>query len=277
MIISRESNREVLFADGGLSEAVQFIQTTDRLWDYGSSKTNEPSRRWDLGVGYAGALELARDGWQEAMREFSVALKAIPALESVASHGYDVAGDVPDIPRYLAGDMRNMRSRRKAHGREPAVHLVCSNGYSGSVSADEMKMAGLALAFIVDALENSGRRVQLDVVLTARLPGGEGVVGWRVKRAEDSMDLGNLAFSLAHPAASRRLEFAMLERMTRKFQSPTYGSPTTISGEAKLIIDAADAFTVPAHPPTATGLTGAIAETIRLVNQAAGQALMEEI
>lgn len=207
-----------------LAEMVQHIAATPRLWSYATSERNQPSKSWDDGVGWHGALRLARDGWPEGIKALHAMAKLIPTSYAV-TRGYDVAGDYPDVGRALGGDPRNMVRRGKVARPRPVVTIAVNMGISASIGGQRMMTYGAALCALVDRLEQRGVRVELRAVCAARTS-GEFAVSVVVKHAEDTLDLSAVAFCTAHPAMLRRLILGAYERLPAKFQSKSYGSPT---------------------------------------------------
>lgn len=118
--------------------------------------------------------------------------------------------------------VRAGRSRRQS----PIVSIVMNIAASGATPAHCLANMGVALCAVVDRLEAVGYRVELTALWVTNHYLGDvrGAVGWTVKRAEDSLDLGALAFSVAHPAASRRIAFALCERQPREIEGSGYGT-----------------------------------------------------
>ena len=100
------------------------------------------------------------------------------------------------------------------------------------------------------------------------------VVGWKVKRAEDPLNMSDVAFSLAHPAAFRRLGFAMMERSDIGCYAENYGYPSNISEAMGDAIGAEGALLISAIEPTSSGMADALRASIRQVNLAAGQDIL---
>lgn len=126
---------------------------------------------------------------------------------------------------------------------------------------------------VIDQLENSGRRVELNVAWCSQISGVRVSVGWTAKRAEDTLDLASIAFSLAHPAASRRIGFAMAERSAAR-QDLGYGmtySPT----EDDWIDPLPGTYCIQGvgYGGSET-LDKAIAQVVKEINKAAGEELV---
>jgi hypothetical protein len=271
----KDSQGETCYTVQGdnLPDVQRWLRDTPATWNITHSRTNMARHSWDLGVGYDGALRLAETGWSEGAKDLSDKLSAhMPERDHVDSWRYDVAGELPDIGRFLAGDPAHMKRHGHPKGNKPIVSLLVNICCSGSVTAEQFANYGAAMANVIDQIENSGRRVELNVAMVTQLS-KRVTVGWTVKQAEDPLDIAAIAFSLAHPAALRRIGFAMIERTPTR---PTmgYGHVTNVHEE-----DWSDPL-----PGTyciqGVGLGGsqtisaAIEQVTRQVNQAAGETLV---
>jgi hypothetical protein len=214
----------VAFAES-MDDAQQWLRDTPRNWSVEASHGHPATKDWDLEAGYEGTLTLARDGWHEGVEMIHTALQAIvPASGREARWGYSQTGGSVSVSRYLTGHPKCMRNRRKKNmGGVPVLHLVVNVVASCAVKAERMANYGAAITGLIDRLENSGRRVHLDMVMAVNSKGIRLSMGWNVKRASEPLDLSQVAFAIAHPAAFRRLGFAMMERTHKDAESAAYG------------------------------------------------------
>jgi len=254
----------------------------------GSSTKTSASQSWDLGAGYEGALALARNGWEEGRDKLYHANAKLSNDSQRPELHYDVAGERPDVARYVAGDPRHMISHKRRDGHKPIITLVVNVTAAGMASADSMVNYGAALLSVIDTLENSGRRVEVIGGYITTSIGGAGKevasITWMVKRAEDPVDLAALAFSLAHPAMSRRLGFAAMERMPWRLKGGSgYGNATHIP-TAKDLIDPSNNVLVlkgageytAGHAVNCATVQGAYKLAVKQINEAAGETVIEE-
>lgn len=279
MINKHENGAHVIFADD-LVQAVRFIETTARLWTSAWSESNTATAKWDLGVGFEGAKRLARDGWREGAAEALKLIGSIPPYTGKTVDKFDVAGERVDIGRYLAGEPAHMRSKRREIRKRPIIHIVVSMAVSVSVNASDYMRYGAALASVIDNLETRGKRVHLDIVmgLTTELASSykksiRHISGWTIKRAEEPMDIESLIFSLSHPAANRRLGYALSERSPKDYERRYWGYPVHDPRDAARI-GAPDAFFISGLPPTNSGMPEVVKFATEQVNKAAGQEIV---
>jgi hypothetical protein len=222
---SHTAKRHVVAYGESLGDVVDWIDTASPQWSYKSARSNPAADYWDLGVGYDGALKMAKDGWQEGIEMIDVALQAIvPASGRAGRYGYAQSGNSVAMGRYLHGHPKNMRSRTKRNmGSAPVLHLIVNVVASCAVRGEQMANYGAAITGLIDRLENSGRRVHLDCVMAIYSAGARLSMGWTVKKASEPVDLAEVAYSIAHPAAFRRIGFAMMERTPRETATSNYG------------------------------------------------------
>jgi hypothetical protein len=220
------AKKHVIAYGDSLSDVIDWFGQKGATWSRDVSRSNPPSNTWDFRSGYDGALKLAKEGWQEGVDMIDVALKAIvPASGRAGRWGYAQSGNSVAIGRYLHGHPKHMRSRTKRNmGSAPVLHLIVNVVASCQVRGEQMANYGAAITGLMDRLENSGRRIHLDCVMAIRASNESRLsMGWNVKKASEPVDLAEVAFSIAHPAASRRIGLAMMERCPSDTQHGAYG------------------------------------------------------
>lgn len=256
-----------------LTDVAQWLAATPARWTYTESNKSSRDISWDMGADWNETLRLAKEGWSKGAEMLSDRLSAhFPQRDNIDSWRYDVAGELPDIGRYLAGDPAHMRRHGHPKGHTPVISMLVNICCSGGISSRHFANYGAALCSVIDQLENSGRRVELNVSWISGFADGRASMGWTVKRAQDALDMAAVAFSLAHAAASRRIGFGMVERTTIK-QSLSYGSvvkPTMDdwpdASEGMFLIQG------PGHLNNT--LSDAIAQVVKTVNECAGETLV---
>lgn len=215
-----------MFADG-LNDVERWLSGNPKKWNSESSKNADASNRWDLDAGYEGSLKLARDGWPEGADLINQALEAIiPATGREGGRwGYSYGGGSVSVGRYLTGNPKCMKNRRRQdYGKAKVLRMAVNIVASAAVSAEQMANYGAALVSLVDRLESGGRRVHLDCIGVVSLnKATRFAAGWTVKLASEPVDLSALAFSIAHPAALRRIWFALAERTPKEVEALGYG------------------------------------------------------
>lgn len=215
-----------------LAELSRYLVSAPRTWDVRQAEQNAASNDWDLNAGYAKAVAMARDGWLEGARGAEAALSVFTPKDPAPDTVTDFYGHMPHVARYCAGAPDSMIRRNQVAtggmGRVLTLYVpVNANGY---VSANCMRNFGLGVAQYVNELETSkGIRCELHGTATSEIRGWRVTHTWKIKDADQPLDLAVLCFSIGHPAMLRRLEFALCERCVAP-ESRTYGS----AGKAKL-------------------------------------------
>ena len=211
----------------------RWLDATPKRWG-GQGSTLANNREWCLGASWEDALTMAKEGWRDGVSLISAKLNAVvPATVRVPRWGYAESGSSVSVGRFLTGHPKNMRSRRKREsGSAKVLHIVVNGNASCAVTGEQMANYGVALVGLINRLERSGRRVHLDVCYAAALKGNtRASYGWTVKTPGQPIDLSAVAFSIGHPAAFRRLGFAMMERMPKECESLGYGFAADIQEE----------------------------------------------
>lgn len=264
----------IAFEENGLASLTEWLDRTKPEWTTVQSiRESLKSKTWDLEAGYKGALKLAREGWIEGMEGMEKALHAImPATSHDPRWGWSQIGTSVNVGRYLHGHPKSMRSRRKKQmGSAPVLHIVVNTAASCAIRASQFANYGAAICGLIDRLETMGRRVHLDMVNVGNFSGVRGAYGWNVKSASEHIDLAALSFTLAHPAAFRRLGFAMIERLPKAAECWGYGYCADLvlddipnATEGTMLIDG-----VNHEPNRCNNVTDALRMAIEQVNKAA--------
>jgi hypothetical protein len=142
-----------------------------------------------------------------------------------------VAGEQPDVPRYLAGDPFNMIHRGKAKVPKPTMTIALNIRASCAIGSREIANFGAAIVALVDRLESRRVRVELLGLFATNISKKRYCGAWGIKQAQDHLDLSAVAFSFAHPAMLRRIGFALMERTPAIHECPGYGFGGGISPE----------------------------------------------
>jgi hypothetical protein len=178
---------------------------------------------WAGGVTLAEAVDLARRGWPEGWQRMKALRDAIFARMASRIHKdvvqFRIAGGAVNVGRYLSGrpdcfaarvrsnQLKDLRSRK-------VVRMVVNVGARASVSADTIFARGAAAVTLIEALERAGLRVQVEMVTLATDRAGKHVrLATRLKEAGEVLQLDKLAFSFAHPALHRKLNFALRKQL----------------------------------------------------------------
>lgn len=216
MLIHEDSRYSRAHADS-VGEVCDFIEGSQAKWPYRPCRTMEGiygEQSWTLKHDDAKVMRLARDGWKEGTEQVSARLLP-PARERTSSWRYDMAGYLPDVPRFLGGSPDCMMRHGHPKGRTPVISLCVQVWINAIITAAQMVNYGAAVASCIDLLEQSGKRVELWAAVVQKNghePKRTMSASWVVKKPDEHVDFADLAFSLAHPGASRRFGWRVWER-----------------------------------------------------------------
>lgn len=162
------------------------------------------------------AKQLAQGGWAEGWERVAkmgaTFARSVNDKVDVPTVEYDVTGDYVDIGAYLAGEPECMGYFTTREVDRPVCHIVLNGIFSSGITTSQIERRGAACLALIDALERSGRRCEVTLsVITG--PGNPLEARVTLKRADDQLNPGLLAFALCHPAASRRIGFSWLETL----------------------------------------------------------------
>lgn len=212
-----------------LLDVERHLASTPKLWSCSTSTGHNGDVKWDLGVGFSGAMKLAREGWPEGAEDVGERLTGVPARAKAKRDAFGVAGYRPDVGRFLSGQPDCMVTKGELQGNRPAVVLYVAMGGASMITANQFINFGAAVVACIDQIEAAGRRVEVNGTWASDTDKGKIFFSWNVKQAEDPVDLGALAFSLGHPAAARRLAFALAEHSPQRLETYSYGTPITVT------------------------------------------------
>jgi len=112
---------------------------------------------------YADALDLARKGWPEGLKEIRAQFTAIKAAlntgDEMTSRLAD-SGDDVDTGLFLEGDPEHWIEYPLMPKANPVVKLVVSISASYGVNAETIFRKGAAIVAVVDGLEASGEETE---------------------------------------------------------------------------------------------------------------------
>lgn len=264
-----------------VGDAERFISGTPSKWsllrDHVGRTFSEYS--WTLRHTNADVLRLARDGWEEGLAKLHDGLVGRPpAREHTSNWTFDVAGYYPDVPRYLDGDPTCMMRHGHPKGNKPVICIFVQVWINSMIDARQMMNYGVALTAYIDQIEKSGKRVELIAGVIAPHRNRKIMSAtWTVKRAEDPVDLAAIAFSLAHPGASRRFGWALWERSDLPADS-AFGQGG-YSAKREDMIDPPEGMLflpgVANEPSRCRTIEDAVAHVATQINRAAGEPIVE--
>jgi hypothetical protein len=224
-------------ASGGVCEWVEYRSIGELVDCLGQFETLTYSRgaggdRWWGADSMGEALAFARDGWDDALPELDAVISSgISDGEAVGfSSRLDVAGGVPDVGLYLAGDPECLRTAVLAEVRRPVVQMIIPSMVSGSVSESALRTHAAALAAVTVQARAMGVGLEvLSAQCSNRRDGTSYCVTVPVADSRWSTPDGVLSFFMGHPALMRWVGFGSIDYFTtpghRRKITGGYGGP----------------------------------------------------
>lgn len=167
---------------------------------------------------YAEAVELLANGYEKPLEKIKTAV----AQDMKITKGRPrrtprnaVVGFVPNVPNYLLGIPEQMITIAQTTEKTKAISIAYFIGNNCETSAEDLEDAGVKVLNVVNRLELSGVRVNLEIVIqcTWAIRANEyQIASVKVKDYKDQLDIKKICFPIAHPSMFRRLGFAWLER-----------------------------------------------------------------
>lgn len=219
-----------------MEEFLNFVRFPVQGFRYSSSRERGLRRKEFTGTyDFPEAFDLAINGWKEGTEQLekytSQFTSTLDSLLQIDDYYYDVVGQDFDLDRVLIGEPECWLASEPIQVQAPALHtlkIVANIGTSASISKETIMYRGSAIAALIGLLEKSRRRVELELVSRAaasRFEAGNsdskanctvGTIKILAKKAGDDLDLGKLAFMLAHPSMLRRMIHAGKENFTNR-------------------------------------------------------------
>lgn len=170
------------------------------------------------------AIKLARNGWPEGRKDAEKLRADIQAKGETRLADevvYDVAGDEPDVARFLDGEPECMRRFESIEtptaGR--IVRIVVNVSAACDVPASFIAMRGAAALAIIDSLEAAGFRCEVVIAgyTINKKRTSQFFTFTTIKKAQDVVDIDTMAFAMGHPSVLRRLLFSLAEQQSPSF------------------------------------------------------------
>lgn len=228
---SRPFDRSAIRTFDSYGEFVRFGEQGPSKRNSGrqSARKDESDPSWDMGVGYDGAVKLAESGWREAADTIQstadkVAEKVGVCLAEQFETEFGVTGVSVDVGRAMSGEPECMVQpvlveRPRA---VPMVSVVIESGVAAGIDGDLYLQRGAAVLALLEVLRQLG--IPAEVWLST--DNSENSIHLvPLVKSNQPIDVDELAFVLAHPAAHRRVVFAAREAEPLAKCPEGYGSP----------------------------------------------------
>lgn len=177
-----------------------------------SKKTTDIS--WYKTSNYEEAIKLLTGGWDEMAKQIEGKLQLSKkdfAVKTTRRSTYDVVGGNVSVPRLLQGVPTSMINQKIVAQKQKVITIVKHIGYLVDVSANEVIENSIKALQIVERIEASGIRVNLDVISPVDMHGQILTCRVRVKSANERLNISKVAFPMVHPSMLRRMIFRWRE------------------------------------------------------------------
>jgi hypothetical protein len=177
----------------------------------GSGTASQRSGNTDAWQGgtYDNAVKMLRWGWPEGVRAVQELTRGGVAVDGAPAWELDVAGYLPCVQAYVAGDPACMLTQGE-RGTRQRIALIASACYNSGVTADDAMVYAAALAQVVAELDAAGVDVGVDTLDVTYGNGNVYVMGVHVREFGEPLDLSKLVYAF-HPSFLRRILFAWRE------------------------------------------------------------------
>lgn len=212
------------------SELVDYIKSNPEITsgfraNPHSSLVSERQTKWSGTKTFEEALDMLEHGWPEKAREVEEELRGLKASKQAVAlqrrFVRDVVGFQPIVASWLRGDPESMVNVKMKPVKNKVVHLNVNVSFSCGVSANQIQDNCINALRVVQMVEKSGYRAEVDVVIVA----GAGldvktkrsrqlnVFKLRVKRSDERLNTAKVVFPMIHPSFLRRIFFRVVETM----------------------------------------------------------------
>lgn len=172
------------------------------------------------------AFEMMENGWEEGTNKLSELVTN--ATQHYSGHinqlEMNVAGYMPDVPRYLAGNPMCMYNRGTNFQPKKQYEIIVQCGYAAHTKENQIFNYGTAVLKVVDDLETYGNRVRVTMVEHSKSGGLTQLNEITIKDFQDPVDLNQLAFAICHRSFLRRVCFGLTESWTDRAFGSAYSS-----------------------------------------------------
>lgn len=216
----------------------ELVEYAEKRIGYGKCSRETYRPQWHGTENFEEAVKLAETGWEQGTEKCrALASQFINKVTTLVENWqipYNVTGsdfDVSLVNQGIPEHWCTLESHLEDGAGTRAVRITLNTSIGGGASAAQYECRGAALVALVECLEFSGIRCEVNLYRY--------VVGWNsslyeaktfcnVKAAEQPLDMDRLAFMLAHPSTNRRLMFAVMEghAICMNKTDGDYGSPS---------------------------------------------------
>lgn len=155
---------------------------------------------------YDEAMKTYRTKPQSVVKYDPTELKVRDINEAGSIVDYDVTGDYIDMGRYMEGVPESWGSMHNGNARNRRVNIIVNLNFSSGVAERTILHRGERILRLVDALEGSGVRTQLQAIESTEC----GHFEFTLKQHDEPLTISDLAV-VTHPDWLRRIIFRLCE------------------------------------------------------------------
>ena len=174
-------------------------------------------------------IDLLKNGWEDGGKTITQKLKDVSKVDckdTVVKQLFDVVGFQASVPRYLQGIPTSMINQKRVVQKQKVVTISKSVAFTANFTANDIIEESVKCLRIIKKIEAQGIRCNLNIINITKNFSGEAIcVKVRIKNANERLNIGKLAFLVAHPSVKRRLLFRFVEVFdeTNRSWFPDYG------------------------------------------------------
>lgn len=198
-----------------VQDFVDYTLNTPALasWQFAERHSRDTSREnWYGTKNIEEACKLAAQGWPEGLERMTKKMDMNLSKGRAKFRINDVAGDIPNIGRFLAGQPDSMTRRVVDQSiKKPIIDLTLNACFSFNVKAEHIMNYGAAIASAIDELEDAGFSVSLELGAINEYGKQRKGCMINIKKPSEPMDVDRMVFFVAHPSFFRRFCFSYWE------------------------------------------------------------------
>lgn len=184
--------------------------------DHSSERKEREGGKFYGTVDYKEATNLLEHGWDSAAKKMATKVKmtnSVAAVSRSSKPAYGVVGSQASVPRYLQGIPTNMISRQTTYSKQKVVIITKGISYAAYWTTGQILEECIKALQIIQAMENAGQRVRLNVMLASTCEDNINTHVCKVciKQPDERLNISKMSFALAHPSMLRRFFFKWIE------------------------------------------------------------------
>ena len=229
-VLEFENIRDVVHYINSTKATSWFVESGEHSEVKAAHKVN-----WYGTPDFETALNMFVNGWEEKAKQIENQFRNLKRGTAInMSHvkfTQDVVGFQPIVPNYLMGLPNSMVGTKMVMRKEKVVTLNINNSFASSVKADKIEETCLKALQLIKTIELGGCRVNLNTfyigkvidVIDGKRMAIYNLIKFKIKSANERLNISKVAFPLIHPSFLRRIMFKVIEH------SPIFTPPFTNS------------------------------------------------